>query len=205
LSERSLPSRIKGNMVDTVTSVFSAAFQNDPLYSWLIPDELARRSLLPLFFNFRVRYGLYYGEVHVTSPAAEGAAIWIPHTQTNMTRWKMIRSGALRFIRKADQVTLQRLKTLGAYADDLHRQHAPFPHWHLSPIAVCPENQGQGHGRILMKSMLDRLDREFLPCFLETQTPVNVTIYEKYHFTIKHQGKIPGTDIPHWVMLREPK
>jgi predicted GNAT family N-acyltransferase len=53
--------------------------------------------------------------------------------------------------------------------------------------------------------MFERLDCEELPCFLETQTPVNVAIYQKYGFTIKHHGNIPGTDIPHWAMLREPQ
>ena len=116
-----------------------------------------------------------------------------------------MRSGALGFIKKADKVTIQRIQTLGDYADELHRQYAPFPHWHLSPIAVRPEYQGQGYGRVLLRFMLERLDREKLSGFLETQTPVNVTIYQRYGFSIKYQGAIPGTDIPHWVMVREPQ
>jgi GNAT superfamily N-acetyltransferase len=205
MAEALSPLIINRKMMRPVVNVFSEAFHDDPLFSWLMPDASTRRSLLPLFFNFRVRHGLYYGEVHATSTEVEGAAIWIPHTQTDMTRWKMIRSGGLSFIRNAEQVTLQRFQTFGTYADELHHQYASFPHQSLFLIGVHPQKQGQGYANVLMKSMLERLDREKLPCFLETQTPINVDIYQKYDFTIKHQGKIPGTEIPHWAMLREPR
>ena len=142
MSEKGSPFLIKRDMVNPVARVFSEAFQHDPLFSWLMPDDHSRRLLLPLFFKFRVRHGLHYGEVHVTSPEAEGAAIWIPHTQTNMTRWKMIRSGGLSFIRNADQVTLQRLQTFGTYADELHYRYTSFPNRILFLLAVRPEKQG---------------------------------------------------------------
>lgn len=205
MAEALSPIAVKRNMVTPVVSVFSEAFQDDPLFSWLMPEECMRRSLLPHFFNFRVRHGLNYGEVYVTSPEVEGAAIWVPHTQTDVSRWKMIHSGGLSFIRNAEQVTLQRLKTYGIYADELHHQYAAFPHLSLFLIGVHPQKQGQGYAKVLLKSMFERLDREKLPCFLETQTPTNVVIYQKYGFTIKHHGKIPGTEIPHWDMVREPR
>jgi hypothetical protein len=145
MAEKVSPLIIKRDMVKQVADVFTEAFQNDPLLSWIIPEDLSRRSLLPLFFNFRVLHGLRYGEVHATSPNVEGAAICLPHTQTNMTRWKMLLNGAMSFSRKADQVTLQRLQAFGAYADELHHQYTPFPHRILFLIGVRPELQGQGY------------------------------------------------------------
>ena len=51
--------------------------------------------------------------------------------------------------------------------------------------------------------MLTRIDQEELPCFLDTQIEKNVSIYQRYGFKIVERGVIPGTEIPHWAMLRE--
>ena len=117
----------------------------------------------------------------------------------------MSRCGAENFIQKADPITLERLKVFGMYADELHHQYTPFPHWILFLIGVRPELQGRGYAKLLLNSMFERLDRDRIPCFLETQTPANVEIYQKYGFAVKHHGHIPGTNIPHWAMLRESK
>jgi predicted GNAT family N-acyltransferase len=51
--------------------------------------------------------------------------------------------------------------------------------------------------------MFARLDKEKLPCFLETQSEKNVKIYKRYGFRVVEKGAIPDTEIPHWAMLRE--
>jgi ribosomal protein S18 acetylase RimI-like enzyme len=70
---------------------------------------------------------------------------------------------------------------------------------------VDPRHQGKGLARRLLKAMFERLDREGLPCFLETESTTNVAIYKKYGFAVVEEGKIPGTEVPHWAMLREPQ
>ncbi len=61
------PFKIRRDMIDPAANALSEAFQNDPLFSWLIPEPLFRCSLLPLFFHYRVQHGLFYGEVYATS------------------------------------------------------------------------------------------------------------------------------------------
>jgi len=51
--------------------------------------------------------------------------------------------------------------------------------------------------------MLNRLDSEKIPCFLETQTEKNVAIYERYGFEVVEKGMIPETTLPHYGMLRK--
>ncbi len=205
MDKKDSPRRIEKEWVDPAVRTLSEAFKDDPLFTWLMPDETVRRSLLPKFFHYRIMHGRLCGEVYVTSPSVEGIAIWLPHTEIDLTDEIMTKSGAHEFVRAADPMILKRLKTYGIYADDLHRQWAPFPHQILFLLAVRPNLQGQGYAGQLINAMLQRLDREKRPCFLETQSFVNTIIYQKYGFAIKSQGRIPGTDIPHWAMLREPK
>jgi ribosomal protein S18 acetylase RimI-like enzyme len=72
-------------------------------------------------------------------------------------------------------------------------------------VAVDPPHQGKGLARRLLTATFARLDREALPCFLETQSEDNVAIYEKYGFAVVEEGTIPETDVRHWAMLREPR
>ena len=85
-----------------------------------------------------------------------------------------------------------------------HQKIINFPHWYLSPIGVDPIYQGKGFASKLMKSMLMRLDKDKIPCFLEAQTKKNVEIYQHYGFEVVGETTIPLANIPHWVMLRKP-
>ena len=85
-----------------------------------------------------------------------------------------------------------------------HALNAPFSHWYLSSLGVDAAHQGKGYASALLKSMLGRLDRDGVPCYLETQREVNVRLYGRYGFNVTKEGRIPGTPISTWAMLREP-
>jgi ribosomal protein S18 acetylase RimI-like enzyme len=195
--------RLKAAQINPAAQMMARAFQNDALYAYLIPDAADRINILPHMFMFRLRYGLQNGEVYTTSTRLEGAAVWIPSQNSHMTPWKMLRAGGFAFIRKAGKEVMGRISSFGDYAAAIHHRHAPDPHWHLTPIAVDPTQQGKGYARLLLQNMLSRLDKEHMPCYLETQSEKNVAIYRKYGFEVVEQGIIPGTPITHWAMLRK--
>jgi predicted GNAT family N-acyltransferase len=62
---------------------------------------------------------------------------------------------------------------------------------HLGPVAVDPELQGQGYSSKLIRPMLERLDSQELPCYLEAQSESNVSIYEHYGFEVLAKGNVP--------------
>jgi hypothetical protein len=51
--------------------------------------------------------------------------------------------------------------------------------------------------------MLERLDQKQLPCYLGTQNPRNIPIYEGYGFRVVEESKIPDTNVSHYAMLRK--
>ena len=59
-----------------VVTTMAAAFQNDALYRYFIPEDAARESFLEKFMAFRLRYGLKYGTVLVAGGGA-GVAIFL--------------------------------------------------------------------------------------------------------------------------------
>jgi ribosomal protein S18 acetylase RimI-like enzyme len=73
--------------------------------------------------------------------------------------------------------------------------HDPHePHWHIGPIGVRPELQGEGVGKALLKTFLTTVDEQELPAFLETDVDRNVKLYEGFGFTVMDREDIVGID-----------
>lgn len=115
----------------------------------------------------------------------------------------MIRSGMLSAMLKLGRGYTVRIMRFGKHTTAIHKRHAPFRHWYLQLIGVDPMFQGKGYGGTLLTPMLARIDREHLPCYLETQNQKNVLLYQHYGFKVVEEVIIPGTEITFWAMLRE--
>lgn len=202
VSESGEPVLITDDWIKPAASVLTRAFQGEALFRSLIHDEAERHNVLRHFFEFRIRFGYFFGEVYTTSPKLEGVAAWIRSENTRMTRFRILRSGGLALFMRIGRENIDKLRALGDYVDDMHKRCAPFRHWYLGPIGVDPELQGRGWATVLMNPMLDRIEREGLPCFLETQSEKNVGLYEHFGFKVVEVGSVPGTDVGQWAMLR---
>lgn len=77
------------------------------------------------------------------------------------------------------------------------------PHWHVDPIGVLPERQGQGIGRKLMTYYCHQVDSEKMAAYHETDQPQNVRFYEKFGY--KTLEKKPIFGVTNWFLWREPK
>ena len=65
--------------------------------------------------------------------------------------------------------------------------------------------QGKGFGSKLLRPMMQKFDNEKTICFLETQNPSNIPIYEKLGFEVAKEGIIPEANLHHWGMIRTPE
>jgi ribosomal protein S18 acetylase RimI-like enzyme len=74
------------------------------------------------------------------------------------------------------------------------------PHWHLGPVAVDADRQGQGIGSALLGEFCARMDEGVGRAYLETDKRENVRFYEKFGFTVVSEKKILG--VPNWFMSR---
>jgi len=73
-------------------------------------------------------------------------------------------------------------------------------HYHLGPIAVLPEFQRRGIGKLMMQHLCERVDEAGTPAYLETDRRENVGFYEKSGFSVTEQAVILG--VPNWFMTR---
>lgn len=184
--------------------MFSRAFAADPFVQLLYPDGATRHSNFVSTVKLMLRYGLARGEVQAVSSNLEGTAVWFPPAHVEPSVWDQLRFG---FFMLPFRVGMRSFRTILAYSDHtakMRRRHLRAPYWYLQMLAVDPAFHGRGHAVFLLRSMLDRLDRERTTCCLDTENEVNVSIYEHFGFRLLEKSNIPGCDCPCWLMAREP-
>ena len=155
------------------------AFLADPAYTALFPDDLERAQALPRLFD-SVGYSLVYGQVH-TTPEVEGAACWLAPGNTDVTLWRILRTGLglYRAVGRFNPSARRQFLAIMDHLDEVRKRLAPGPHWYLWALGVEPDRQGQGIGSRLTQPVLNRADIDGVPCYLETQTEGNGGFYQK--------------------------
>ena len=183
--------------------VLARAFYDDPLMTYIVPDDARRTKSLDWFMSAAAKYGDKYGEVHTTAGAIQGDAIWLPPGETKMLTGRMAKTGLLMAPFKFGMGSFMRFTKVMNIFEDLHERDMPEPHWYLMVLGVDPPRQGQGVGGALIAPILARADAAKLPCYLETQKTKNVPFYQKHGFEVVVEDDIP--DGPHyWTMKRAP-
>ena len=77
------------------------------------------------------------------------------------------------------------------------------PHWHVDPVCVLPDKQGQGIGSKLMAFCCERVDKDKMLAYLETDQEQNERLYERFGFKTLESENIFG--IKNHFMWRKQK
>lgn len=189
--------------VKRAAEVMARAFRDYPLFGYFIPDESERKRKQPFMFRSLLRHGLIYSEVYATSTKLEGIAVWFRSDRKRETPWSKIRSGSVLIPFIVGLSVLRRQIAFGRWAEPVRKRCVPGRHWYLQLLGVEPAYQGRGYASTLLRPMLERIDREGLPCYLETQTEKNVPLYEHLGFRVVEEGIVPGSAVRSWAMVRE--
>ncbi len=182
--------------------VLARAFRNDRLTSYFSPAVADRELLLSRFYRWLLRYGLAYGEVHASSPNLEGVAVWLPAENRQLEWLNMAEMGGLILPFFVGPRFFFRSLRYSVHIGRLRQQHVPFPHFFLQLLGVDPDCQRQGHATRLLRSMLERPDREKMTCCLDTWTRENVGFYERFGFRVAEESHLSGTTAECWLMVR---
>jgi ribosomal protein S18 acetylase RimI-like enzyme len=194
---------LSNDQLKLASEVLSNAFQEDPVFSKLIPNDKERHKTLFKIFKFQIKYCLKHGVVLSTSNL-KGISLWLPPKNAFISIWKSIKSGSLSLIFKIKWKNLHILRKNDDFCKDLHKKLIPTPHWYLSTIGIDPKHQGKGIGGRMISFMINRIAKDHKTIFLETNSERNVKIYKYFGFRNLHKVLTPGTNIYHWSMIRCP-
>ncbi len=194
---------LKKEHIPEAIEVNSRAFQNYSTTVHMMPDEDERRKKLKYGFVPMFKFGMAKGVVHATSPNLEGLSVWFPPDEVHQSVFSMMRYGGFKAFRKSGYKAMKRGLPLFKYMVPAHKRNAPFDHWYLQNLAVDPAHQGKGFGSILMIKMLELIDEQGLPAYLETNEEKNLQFYQKHGFEVVEYTIVPNTEVPFWCMLRK--
>jgi ribosomal protein S18 acetylase RimI-like enzyme len=179
--------------LDRLTTALAAAFQEDPVFGWLMPDRASRPLRLRRFFKRELHHVLARGHVW-TSADLGGAALTLPPG-----RWRTPQHVALRQARPFGL----RVPRAAGLLTAIEWRHLRAPHYYFPYIGVMPAAQGRGLGSAMMRPILDRCDAERLPAYLEASSERNARLYERLGFTVTRELRFAGSP-PLRLMVRQP-
>jgi len=191
---------VKPDEVPALAAMLGRAFDADPIFRAILPDDAHRARALPvLFAEWMTRLHLKHPTTYTTDDLS-AAAMWSPPGA-----WHI---GVLDLAAMAPAM----LGALGTRAFTglrvLHAIEAPHPeapeHYYLRVIGCEPTRQGDGLGAALLRPVLAQCDAAGLPAYLESSNEMNLSFYRRHGFretaeVVTHLG--PKS----WLMWREPR
>ena len=190
--------KIQKRDIKNAVNVLTDAFSKESMWKEVFTDEEKNRILTEVM----VRFCLKYGSVYATSENFEGIMALAPHDK-EMTTWTIVRSGAFFLSMKiADEA--KKMEVLNSAVEEAKKNLNLGSHIHLLMMGVSQEFQGKGFGGKLIRAVIEKADNERKPIYLETQKEENVTLYEKYGFSVKKKIILPEPlNLPMWLMVRD--
>lgn len=183
----------------TLSQALARAFDDDPVWGWLFPDESSRQRRSAQVFRAYLLSALSSGEVY-TTPDLSGASLWKPPGH-----WKLSNGDILRSLPSLLRAFGRQLPASLEVERKVESQHPREPHWYLSVVGTDPVAQGKGIGAGLIRQITDRCDADGLPAYLESSKEANVPYYERFGFRVTGDTQL-GTDGPTiWFMWRDPQ
>lgn len=181
-----------------LAAALAAAFEDDPVFSWLIPRRDRRRRRLERFFRLELQHVVLPSGTAWTVDGSAGASLELPPN-----RWRMPIGAQIAHSPAFARVFGTRLPHALALVTTMEHRHLREPHHYIAYVGVAPDAQGRGLGTTLMRPTLDRCDRERLPAYLEATSERNAALYERLGF--QHLGPFRlGSSPPLWPMRRPP-
>jgi ribosomal protein S18 acetylase RimI-like enzyme len=187
---------------DWAAKVLEQAFYTDQLLNFIYADTIDKPGKLNSFFRTTFRLAALYGDC-LSTAEKDGVLMMLPPDQTNLSIGAMVKSGMMAAPFKMGWASFSRMMAFANFAEKEHKAAAPFDHFYIMTVGVLPERQGMGVGKKLMTKALDIVDANQMPCYLETQNPDNVPIYQKLGFEVVSDKEIPKGGLHNWGMLRE--
>ncbi len=192
----------RGDVRD-IARVLARAFYDDPVMSWMLPDDRTRLKALTRTFAALTRHHFLSragSEVGMRDGALGAATLWDPPGQRKASRLEELITMPTMLWAFRSRVPASR-----QVMELMEKHHPTEPHWYLMVIGSDPAVRGAGFGQALMRSRLDRCDSEGAPAYLENSNPRNEAYYLRFGFEVMGEITLPDGGPSMWPMWRDPR
>jgi ribosomal protein S18 acetylase RimI-like enzyme len=164
--------------------------------------EAQRLVLINRLFEKCVSATDIYGGIIIT-PDNLGAVIWLPGKNFQLTLLHEIRSGMALIPLQVGIKSTLRLMNHDAVAEGWLRKNAAQSMGYIWNIGVLPDARGKGYSRLLIDQSMEQMRKLGLTeCWLKTEDPKNVAIYQKLGFTLMNEMVVKSSGITSWAFRK---
>ena len=183
--------------LDVLAKAFATQPSSFAIYKGRTQSEIERRiqitfGALIKYLPGRVFVAKYDSRIVGAMRNVEWPGCQIKPLQIMRVLPAFVKTGGLGEMRRA-------MKWRGTWA----KKDPKKPHWHLDPIGVTPDLQGQGIGSQMMEYYCNYVDKLGMAAYHETDRPENIKFYERFGFQVIGEEMI--IDFPNWYMWRPPR
>ncbi len=191
--------KVTASDLPEVAEALAWSFYDDPIFSWIVPDDAGRVGKLDRGFDlFARRVWLPHDEAYTTDRLI-GAAFWMPPRT-----WHLGLLAQLRLLPMMAVITRRDLPRLLRVLNAIEAKHPHDDHYYLPLVGIAPEWQGRGFGSALLRPMVERCDRDGVPAYLEATSPRSRALYERQGFAVVEELRVKDSP-PLWRMWRTPR
>ncbi len=183
---------VKKKDFPVLENLLTACFENDPLYTLLIPDEEIRKKLLPELFKCDLDEFFNTCKVYADSEDMNGIIIVSDETEPFHILRYLISTYYATF--KTDCYLIKEDPSLRVLWHFLKGKDYLNSRWtehikqkerlHIIYLAVHPLKQHCGISKLLLTEVLDYADAHSLLVSLETHNDKNVAFYQHFGFKL---------------------
>jgi GNAT superfamily N-acetyltransferase len=181
-----------------VVETIAAAFHDYPPMRWMIEADGYEERLRTVVGLMTREQGLQRREIWVADDVASVAVWETPEHRASPD------SGLGPLARRIMDAQGERAEYASRSWAIWEAAHPERPHWFLRTLGTRPDRQRQGLGAAVCRPVLDRLDEEGMPAFVDTSTAGNVRLYERLGFATIAEWDMPEGGPHGWAMWREP-
>jgi ribosomal protein S18 acetylase RimI-like enzyme len=196
-----MPSKIN----DAAASVIATAFLHYPLMQYAFEGytEQHRLALLNNLYNRCVGASAKYGGVLAT-PDNLGAVIWLPGKNFPLSLFQEIASGMVAIPFEIGFKSTLRLINHDSEPEGWIKKQAGPNMGYIWCIGVLEQARGKGYSRLLIEQSMEQMGKlRLTTCWLKTEDPKNVTIYQKLGFTLMRETLVKSSGITSWALMRK--
>ena len=192
-------------ITDTIAAgIIADAFLHYPLMLYAFEGYTGqqRSVLLNRLYTRCVAAASMCGGV-LTTPDNQGAVIWLPGKNFPLSLLHEIRSGMAGIPFQIGVKPTLRLMNHDSEPEKWIRQNAAPNMGYIWCIGVLAQARGKGYSRLLIdQSMAQMHSLGLTECWLKTEDPKNVTIYQKLGFTLVRETMVKSSGITSWALKK---
>jgi ribosomal protein S18 acetylase RimI-like enzyme len=182
-------------------AVLGRAFHDNPGVRAILPDDApaARTRIVEIGMRGFARATLLVGEASVIKQNGKIAAVSLaypPGAYPPPIRAELIIASGVLGAGLRRGLRFARVDAL------MRKRHLRDPHFYLWVLGVEPELQGRGLGSALLDALDAKANAARVPCYLETDKPSSVRLYQKHGYVVQSEGQPSNMDFTLWFMQR---